>query len=103
MARPTSRPAASTRGAGGRRGRPERQHSRRLPAAPKLRSKALLSDVMAKAPDTVAASVPARAVSALLQGWTAAHDSARARLESGMRVARLNQLFAPSGSARAAA
>ena len=74
----------------------------RLPAAPKLRSKALLSDVMAKAPDTVAASVPARAMSALVQGWIAAHDSARTRLESGIRVARLNQLFAtgrlsPSG------
>ena len=31
----------------------------------------------------------------LLARWSAAHDSARARLESGIRVARLGQLFAP--------
>jgi hypothetical protein len=68
-----------------------------LPAAPKIRTKVLLRDVIAKpavsgAPS--AAGVPARATSALVQGWTAAHDSARARLESGIRVARLSQLFA---------
>lgn len=59
----------------------------------------LLSEAMARparATTAPVATVPARAVSALLQGWTAAHDSARTRLESGIRVARLNQLFALS-------
>jgi hypothetical protein len=64
-----------------------------LPAAPKLRTKVLLRDVMAKAtPDTAAA--PTKAISGLVQRWTAAQDAARARLESGIRVARLGQLFA---------
>ncbi len=70
-----------------------------LPAAPKFHSKMLLSEAMARparATTAPVATVPARAVSALLQGWTAAHDSARTRLESGIRVARLNQLFALS-------
>ena len=67
----------------------------RLPAAPKFGAKALLSDVMAKSADTADASVPTRAMNALVQGWIASHDSARSRLESGVRVARLNQLFAP--------
>ena len=64
-----------------------------LPAAPRLPRKTLLRDVtpaMAGAP-----AADARTVSGLVQRWTAAHDSARARLESGMRVVRLNQLFAP--------
>ena len=69
-----------------------------LPAAPKIRTKVLLRDVVAKPADSAApstaAGVPARAMSALVQGWSAAHDSARARLESGVRVARLSQLFA---------
>jgi hypothetical protein len=68
-----------------------------LPSAPKMRTKMLLRDVMAKRADTTstrASTVPARAMSALIHGWAAAHDSARVRLESGMRVARLNQLFA---------
>jgi hypothetical protein len=34
-------------------------------------------------------------VATMLQRWSAAHDSARARLESGIRVSRLDQLFAP--------
>lgn len=73
-----------------------------LPAAPKFRPKMLLRDVMARPTDTVPArsaparTVPARAVAALVHGWTAAHDSARVRLESGVRVARLGQLFATS-------
>jgi hypothetical protein len=31
-----------------------------------------------------------------LHRWSAAHDEAQARLESGLRVARLNQLFSPA-------
>jgi hypothetical protein len=83
-----------------------------LPAAPRIRSKVLLKDVLAMKttavpPVTPAAPKPTKAspaaslapakltVGSLLQRWSAAHDSARARLESGIRVARLTQLFAP--------
>jgi hypothetical protein len=83
-----------------------------LPAAPRIRQKVLLKDVLAMkaVPPGAAAPAPtsdARAtapaptapakltVATMLQRWSAAHDSARARLESGIRVSRLNQLFAP--------
>jgi hypothetical protein len=83
-----------------------------LPAAPRIRSKVLLKDVLAMKttavpPVTPAAPKPTKAapagslapakltVGSLLQRWSAAHDSARTRLESGIRVARLSQLFAP--------
>ncbi|MDQ3137067.1 MAG: hypothetical protein M3Q93_05720 [Gemmatimonadota bacterium] len=71
-----------------------------LPARPRLGAKALLADVLPAKPvpaeKPAAAPAPASTptVSSMLQRWTAAHDSARARLASGMRVARLNQLFA---------
>lgn len=69
-----------------------------LPAAPRFHAKVLLKDVpatkAAPAPDSAPAPSGKPTVSLLLQRWSAAHDSARARLESGMRVARLNQLFA---------
>jgi hypothetical protein len=70
-----------------------------LPAAPRFRPKMLLKDVAATkaavpAPDDAPAPSGKPTVGSLLQRWSAAHDSARARLESGMRVARLNQLFA---------
>jgi hypothetical protein len=62
-----------------------------LPAAPKLRARALLR----AAQPIPAAPAPAetRGVDGLVQRWTAAHDAARERLASGVRVARLNQLF----------
>jgi hypothetical protein len=69
-----------------------------LPAAPQFRAKVLLKDVpatkAAPAPDSAPAASSKPTVSSLLKRWSAAHDSARTRLESGMRVARLNQLFA---------
>jgi len=63
-----------------------------LPRAPRLRSKALR---LALKPDA-STSKPAEAnsVYALLSGYEAASDEAGARLEAGMRVARLNRLFA---------
>jgi hypothetical protein len=72
--------------------------ARALPRAPRLRSKSLRE---ALAPGT-ANDVDVNSLDALLNRYTAAHDSARARLESGMRVARLSRLFAtprlsPSG------
>jgi hypothetical protein len=64
-----------------------------LPAAPRIRAKMLLQEVLPKAAPAPAADK--RTVEGLMQRWRTAHDSARARLESGIRVARLNQLFAP--------
>jgi len=66
-----------------------------LPRAPAIRLKAL-GDVL---PGAVTKSAPAGApetVEALIQRYTAAHDSALSRLASGIRVARLNQLLAPA-------
>ena len=63
-----------------------------LPAAPRIRTEALFRDAMPRA--TIQPKVDVRTVSGMLQRWTVAHDSARVRLESGIRVARLNQLFA---------
>jgi hypothetical protein len=80
-----------------------------LPAAPRIRTKGmLLSAVSAPAPaglvsagSTPAVAAPAAksgaaSVSGFMARWAAAHDSALARLASGVRVARLNQLFASS-------
>ncbi len=62
-----------------------------LPAAPKLRAHALLRATQAVAP--AAARSETATVDGLLARWSAAHDAARERLESGVRVARLGQLF----------
>ena len=62
-----------------------------LPRAPRLRSKALRA---ALAPEGSGPSVRANSAQALLSRYAAAIDEARARLESGIRVARLHRLFA---------
>jgi hypothetical protein len=62
-----------------------------LPRAPRLRSKSL-SDALVSEPTRV----EAHSLEALFARYSAAHDSARSRLQAGMRVARLNRLFAPS-------
>ena len=62
-----------------------------LPRAPRLRVKSLGEAAAAVAPKADAGSIDG-----LLAGYAAAYDSARTRLETGMRVTRLNQLFAPS-------
>jgi len=65
-----------------------------LPEAPRLRLKALgeaLSEVI-----TPADGADEKSIDGLLQRYGAAYDAARARLETGMRVARLNQLFSSS-------
>jgi hypothetical protein len=64
----------------------------RLPAAPQLRPKALLGAIAPPRPAPAAASGPT--VLGFMQRWSAAHDSALTRLESGIRVARLDNLFA---------
>jgi hypothetical protein len=63
-----------------------------LPSAPKLTAKSLGASL--PKPNTAAES--AVTLDGLMARYSAAYDSARARLGSGMRVARLNQLFAVS-------
>jgi hypothetical protein len=63
-----------------------------LPRAPKLRVKSR-GEAVAAATNTKAV---VGSIEGLLAGYTAAYDSARIRLETGMRVTRLDQLFAPS-------
>jgi hypothetical protein len=66
--------------------------ARRIPAAPILQPKALLGAI---APSPGAKpSGDGQTVLAFLQRWAAAQDSALSRLETGIRVARLNNLFA---------
>jgi hypothetical protein len=64
-----------------------------LPAAPKLGARALLKAAQPKVEGPKDKNDETRAVEGLVQRWSAAHDAARERLESGMRVARLSQLF----------
>jgi hypothetical protein len=64
-----------------------------LPKAPKLRAKSL-GEALAVSDESRIAD--ARSIDGLLAGYAAAYDSARIRLETGMRVSRLNQLFAQS-------
>jgi hypothetical protein len=63
-----------------------------LPRAPTLRSNSLKD---ALAPGAVTA-VAKNSLQGLLARYTAAHDAAQSRLETGMRVARLTKLFAAS-------
>jgi hypothetical protein len=63
-----------------------------LPQAPKLRSNSLGESLATK----TAGKMEANSLEAVFARYAAAHDSARSRLETGMRVARLNQLFALS-------
>jgi hypothetical protein len=64
-----------------------------LPKAPTLAVKSLDATVPASAP---AAEADARSIEGLLAGYDKAYETARGRLGSGVRVARLNQLFAAS-------
>ncbi len=63
-----------------------------LPRAPRLRAKALRSAL--RRDGLPNRSVPANSVEALLRGYEAASDEVGARLQGGLRVARLNRLFA---------
>jgi hypothetical protein len=63
-----------------------------LPRAPRLRSKTLRAALEAGTPK----EVDSKTVEAMLGRYAGAHDSARERLESGIRVARLGRLFAAS-------
>jgi hypothetical protein len=61
-----------------------------LPRAPRLRSKSLRAALATTAPKGVAGNT----VEALLGRYAGAYESARERLEDGLRVARLTRLFA---------
>jgi hypothetical protein len=66
--------------------------ARVLPRAPRLRSVSLGDELTSSS----AGAVDANSLEGLTARYAAAHDAARTRLETGMRVARLGQLFAPS-------
>lgn len=63
-----------------------------LPRAPKLRPKALHAALAASAPQ---APVKGRPLQLLMARYDAASNEVYARLESGLRAARLDRLFAP--------
>jgi hypothetical protein len=73
---------------------PKHDSVAKLPSAPQIKVKTL-GDELAQPRSTGAAS-EGQTVRGLLRRYTAAYDSARARLESGIRVARLDQLLAAS-------
>ena len=62
-----------------------------LPRAPRLRSKALRSALRG---GSITKPAKASPIAALLNGYEAASDEASTKLAAGMRVARLNRLFA---------
>jgi hypothetical protein len=64
-----------------------------LPRAPRLRSKALRSALTV--PEPVGRAAKDRSVEGLLAGYDAASNAAYTRLQSGIRVARLDRLFGP--------
>jgi hypothetical protein len=64
-----------------------------LPVAPKLGTRALFKAAAPKVEGSKDKDAETRGVTGLVQRWSAAHDAARERLESGIRVARLSQLF----------
>jgi len=61
-----------------------------LPKAPRLAAKSLYASI----PAAAESEVDGKTIEGLLAGYDKAYESARDRLGSGMRVARLNQLFA---------
>jgi hypothetical protein len=72
---------------------PERAGTRRvLPRAPRLGSRSLREALTADPGN----EVDGRSLEALFSRYQAAHDSARTRLETGLRVARLTRLFSAS-------
>jgi hypothetical protein len=71
---------------------PSSKTTRAIPKAPPLRSNLLRDALTPKAVKTANQN----SLESLLARYEAARDSARSRLQGGLRVARLNQLFASS-------
>jgi hypothetical protein len=66
-----------------------------LPPAPVIRLRSLLRALPASA-RSISANEDASPLGSFLNRWSAAHDEALARLQSGIRVARLDHLFSPA-------
>ena len=71
---------------------PDSKTALAIPKAPRLRSKSLREALTPKAVKTA----DQNSLESLLARYEAARDSARSRLQGGLRVARLNRLFAHS-------
>jgi hypothetical protein len=69
---------------------PEAAHL--LPRAPQLRARSLREALATGAGESLKGS----SLEAVLARYSAAHDAAQSRLETGLRVARLTRLFSPS-------
>lgn len=67
-----------------------------LPEAPAIRISALALALPGAAKPAAAPKEDVSVLGKFLHRWSSAHESVRARMESGMRVARLNQLFSPA-------
>jgi hypothetical protein len=65
-------------------------------SAPATSAVPIATSKSAAAGATAAAAKAAASINGFMSRWAAAHDSALSRLASGVRVARLNQLFASS-------
>ena len=66
-----------------------------LPRAPRLRPKALRAALAADLPPAPSKGLKGGSLQLLMARYDAASNAVYARLESGVRVARLNRLFAP--------
>jgi hypothetical protein len=67
-----------------------------LPQAPAIRMTALSRVLPMSVKPAQAAKGDESVLAGFLRRWSAAHDEAQGRLQSGLRVARLNQLFSPA-------
>jgi hypothetical protein len=65
-----------------------------LPKAPRLTAKSLDKSLAVTIPAAAEGEVDGKTIEGLLAGYGKAYETARDRLGSGMRVARINQLFA---------
>lgn len=67
-----------------------------LPRAPSIRRASLSQALGARGKPAASAKADASVLGSFLRRWTAAQEEANARMQSGIRVSRLNQLFSPA-------
>jgi hypothetical protein len=67
-----------------------------LPQAPSIRLTTLAQVLPGSAKPAAAAKDDGSTLGSFLRRWTSAHDDVQSRLQSGIRVSRLNQLFSPA-------
>jgi hypothetical protein len=67
-----------------------------IPQAPAIRLNALSQVLPGAAKPAAAAKDDASTLGGFLRRWSTAHDEVQSRLQSGLRVSRLNQLFSPA-------